>query len=105
MKTVIRVQFHRTLKWLKRFRIIGKHDAAERMEFDMESMMPSTSTKNDQTINFIAFVVFCYFYKPANPRHDIQTDSDSAVKSNIATQKSAFATSLQAYILNFFNKQ
>ena len=53
MKTVIRVQFQKTFKWMKRIQIIRKHEAAEQLEFDMESIMPSTSTENDQSINFI----------------------------------------------------
>ena len=50
MKTVIRVQFQRTFDWLKSIQIIRKHGAAEQLEFDMESIMPSTSTENDHRL-------------------------------------------------------
>ena len=68
MKTAIRVQFQRILKWLKPIQIIWKHEATERLEFDMESMMPSTSTKNDQNISFIGMGL------DAKPQNKIETD-------------------------------
>ena len=68
MKTVIRVQFQRILNWLKPIQIIGKHEETEQLEFDMESMKPSTSTKNDQNISFIGMGL------DAKPHNKIKTD-------------------------------
>ena len=68
MKTAIRVQFQRILKWLKSILIIWKNEATERLEFDMESMMPSTSTKNDQNISFIGMRL------DSKPHNKIETE-------------------------------